>query len=108
MLYLATRKDAEWYSNALCDEGIPGEAYHAGMVKAHRDAVHRGFRDDEFGVIVATSAFGMGIDKPKDLRSRLGIDGRKLTNAINLLDEAGWFAPRKRFLPKKFSAVVLW
>jgi len=64
LLYVATRKDAEHYAQALAAEGLRAEAYHAGMRKADRERVHEGFLADELDVVVATSAFGMGIDKP--------------------------------------------
>ncbi|MCO1659131.1 RecQ family ATP-dependent DNA helicase [Pseudonocardia humida] len=64
LLYVATRKDAEYYAEALAAEGLRAEAYHAGMRKADRRRVHESFLDDGVDVVVATSAFGMGIDKP--------------------------------------------
>ncbi|OBH81027.1 recombinase RecQ [Mycobacterium scrofulaceum] len=169
LLYVATRKDAESYAEALRAKGIAAAIYHAGMKAAERDAVHAGFRDDEYEVVVATSAFGMGIDKPnvrfvlhasvpdsldsyyqqigragrdgggalallfyraedlglarffsagrpdeqqleavystldgsrptrmKDLRGRLDVRGRALTNAVNLLEEAGTIRSTRR------------
>ncbi|OBJ55737.1 ATP-dependent DNA helicase RecQ [Mycobacterium sp. 1423905.2] len=177
LLYVATRKDAEFYAKGLRDKGISAAAYHAGMGKADRDEVHEGFRDDDYEVVVATSAFGMGIDKPnvrfvvhtsipdsldsyyqqigragrdgedaqallfyrpedlglakffttgspdeellqavydaldpkrptkpKDLRTKLDIRGRRLTNGINLLDESGAIrSTRKGLLSSKMS-----
>lgn len=161
LLYTATRKDAERYAAELSELGVSATAYHAGMRARERDATHRRFRDDDVKVIVATSAFGMGVDKPnvravvhasipgsldsyyqqigrggrdgedalalllyrpedlaparffsthhldeellravygalrtgkrkrlKDIRVELGTGGRKLTNAINLLEQA--------------------
>ncbi|MCG5433378.1 RecQ family ATP-dependent DNA helicase [Mycobacterium sp. MYCO198283] len=160
LVYTATRKDAETYAKALCDNGIAAAAYHAGLKTAERDGVHEGFLHDEYRVVTATSAFGMGIDKPdvrfvvhasvpdsldsyyqqigragrdgeaaaalllyrpedlglarfftthrpdeellrrvytalkdqparlKDLRATLDVRGRKLTNAVNLLEQA--------------------
>jgi len=64
LLYVATRKDAEHYAEALTAEGLRAEAYHAGVRKADRERVHEQFLTDELDVVVATSAFGMGIDKP--------------------------------------------
>jgi ATP-dependent DNA helicase RecQ len=64
LLYVATRKDAEAYAETLRKAGLTAATYHAGMTKAQRDAVHAGFRESREGVVVATSAFGMGIDKP--------------------------------------------
>lgn len=64
LLYAATRKDTEAYAEALADCGVVAAAYHAGLKAADKEEVHRRFRDDEVSVVVATSAFGMGIDKP--------------------------------------------
>ncbi|WP_214401926.1 RecQ family ATP-dependent DNA helicase [Pseudonocardia lacus] len=64
LVYVATRKDAESYAEALSGEGMRAEAYHAGMRKADRERVHERFLADDLDVVVATSAFGMGIDKP--------------------------------------------
>lgn len=162
LVYTATRKDAESYTDALARRGRSAAAYHGGMRAAQRDEIHRRFRDDEYEMITATSAFGMGIDKPniravvhasvpdsldsyyqqvgragrdgeaalallfyrpedlslarfftahhpdeellhrvysalsadrpkrlKDLRTELGVRGRRLTTAVNLLDQAG-------------------
>jgi ATP-dependent DNA helicase RecQ len=172
LLYTATRKDAERYAEALTAGGMRAAVYHAGLARAQRQAVHEGFRDDEFDVVAATSAFGMGIDKPnvrfvvhasvpdsldayyqqigragrdgdealallfyraedlglarfftthrpdpelvesvyarldtekpkriKDLCAELGLRGRKLTNAVNLLEQAeAIVATQKGFL----------
>lgn len=162
LLYTATRSDSESYAESLREKGIAAACYHAGMSAAQREEVHAGFRDDTYEVVVATSAFGMGIDKPnvrfvahastpdsldnyyqqigragrdgedahallfyrpedlglarfftagrpdeqllravfgvldpvqptrlKDLRGALAVPGRRLTNAINILEEAG-------------------
>jgi ATP-dependent DNA helicase RecQ len=64
LVYCATRKDTDAYTMALRERGIAAAGYHAGMKAADRDAVHAGFRDGDLNVVVATSAFGMGIDKP--------------------------------------------
>jgi ATP-dependent DNA helicase RecQ len=64
LVYVATRADAERYADALQAEGIRAEAYHAGLPDAHREDVHIRFTDGTLDVVVATSAFGMGIDKP--------------------------------------------
>lgn len=64
LLYAATRKDAERYAEELGERGVRAAVYHAGVAAAERESVHERFRDDEVDVVVATSAFGMGIDKP--------------------------------------------
>jgi ATP-dependent DNA helicase RecQ len=48
----------------LQGRGIRARAYHAGLPAAHRQAVQEDFLRDELQVVVATVAFGMGIDKP--------------------------------------------
>jgi ATP-dependent DNA helicase RecQ len=67
LLYTATRKDAEAYAGELADLGLAARAYHAGLPTAERRTVHEAFLAGELDVVAATSAFGMGIDKP-DLR----------------------------------------
>ncbi|SDL78532.1 ATP-dependent DNA helicase RecQ [Arthrobacter sp. ov407] len=64
LLYAATRKDTEAYAAELTELGLRAEAYHAGRKQGERDRVHEQFLDDELDVVVATTAFGMGIDKP--------------------------------------------
>ncbi|MFB9670185.1 RecQ family ATP-dependent DNA helicase [Microlunatus capsulatus] len=64
LVYTASRKDAELYAGELEQFGIRAAAYHAGLRAAERTRVHEGFLDGSVEVVVATSAFGMGIDKP--------------------------------------------
>jgi len=64
LVYTATRKDTEFYADALIAKGRKAAAYHAGIKAADRERVHTGFLSGEIEVVVATSAFGMGIDKP--------------------------------------------
>jgi ATP-dependent DNA helicase RecQ len=64
LVYTATRKDTENYAEALRSAGRKAAAYHAGLKAADREQVHTGFLDGQIDVVVATSAFGMGIDKP--------------------------------------------
>jgi ATP-dependent DNA helicase RecQ len=63
IVYTATRRESEDYAESVADLGLRCAAYHGGMRAADRDEVQRRFMDDELDVIVATSAFGMGIDK---------------------------------------------
>jgi ATP-dependent DNA helicase RecQ len=64
LLYAATRKDTETYAAELTEHGLRAAAYHAGRKQSERDGVHEQFLDDRLDVVVATTAFGMGIDKP--------------------------------------------
>jgi DNA topoisomerase-3 len=62
ILYSPTRKDAEELAERLSGE-FPAAAYHAGMAAAARDRVQGRFLGGELEVVVATIAFGMGVDK---------------------------------------------
>ncbi|GHH40624.1 RecQ family ATP-dependent DNA helicase [Lentzea cavernae] len=64
LLYVPTRKDAERYAADLAARGLAAAAFHAGMKAADRKQVQDGFMRGDYGVVAATSAFGMGIDKP--------------------------------------------
>ncbi len=64
ILYAGTRKYTEEIAAALVAQGINAAAYHAGMSAGLRNRTQSAFMDDEIDVIVATTAFGMGIDKP--------------------------------------------
>ncbi|HZI16490.1 MAG TPA: DNA topoisomerase 3 [Myxococcus sp.] len=67
IVYAATRKHAEQLADLLAGE-FPSAAYHAGLQPAERDRVQAEFLRGALDVIVATTAFGMGIDKP-DVRT---------------------------------------
>jgi ATP-dependent DNA helicase RecQ len=64
LVYAAKRKDTEKYAEKLVKRGLRAEAYHAGRSKEDRERVYGLFMDDQLDVVVATTAFGMGIDKP--------------------------------------------
>jgi ATP-dependent DNA helicase RecQ len=64
ILYVATQREAERYASDLRVAGLPAEHYHGGISKAERHGTHEAFLADELNVVVATPAFGMGIDKP--------------------------------------------
>ncbi|MET7454332.1 RecQ family ATP-dependent DNA helicase [Streptomyces sp. NPDC005574] len=70
IVYAATRKDSEYYAGELAALGLAAEAYHAGLRASERSRIHDAFLSGETDVVVATSAFGMGIDK-EDVRSVL-------------------------------------
>src|SRR3954453_24135795 len=65
IVYAGTRAGAEEIAGALTQElGEQALPYHAGLDRERRAAVQRRFLADETRVIVATNAFGMGVDKP--------------------------------------------
>ncbi|MEM6288925.1 MAG: RecQ family ATP-dependent DNA helicase, partial [Bacteroidota bacterium] len=68
LLYSGTRRATEAWAARLTEAGIAAEAYHAGLDAERREATLRRWLADETRVIAATSAFGMGIDKP-DVRA---------------------------------------
>jgi ATP-dependent DNA helicase RecQ len=64
IVYIATRRASEELAAALREAGVAAEAYHAGLGPKRRGELQDRFMDDEIEAIVATTAFGMGIDKP--------------------------------------------
>ncbi|QSV44486.1 DNA helicase RecQ [Geobacter benzoatilyticus] len=64
IVYALSRKRVEEVAGKLRDAGIGAAAYHAGLPDAERSRVQEAFLRDDIRVVVATVAFGMGIDKP--------------------------------------------
>ena len=64
IVYCSTRRKVDETAAWLCDQGIDALAYHAGMDSATRSEHQQRFQSDDGVVMVATIAFGMGIDKP--------------------------------------------
>lgn len=63
IVYCATRKTTEALADTLNQMGHPAVAYHGGMSPDAREAAQRDFITDKVPMVVATNAFGMGIDK---------------------------------------------
>uniref|UniRef100_A0A8C7XYZ7 ATP-dependent DNA helicase n=1 Tax=Oryzias sinensis TaxID=183150 RepID=A0A8C7XYZ7_9TELE len=64
IVYVFSQKDAESVSSALQKSGIQAYPYHANMDPEDKSRVHRKWTSNKIQVVVATVAFGMGIDKP--------------------------------------------
>jgi ATP-dependent DNA helicase RecQ len=64
IVYCRTRPAAEEYAAALVERGRRATVYHAGLGHRRRRQAHEAFMAGDQDVVVATSAFGMGIDKP--------------------------------------------
>lgn len=133
IVYCNSRKKVEQVSANLATQGINSAAYHAGMDSDIREYVQRGFIRDDIEVIVATVAFGMGINKsnvryvihydlPRSIESyyqetgRAGRDGMP-AEALLLFDEKDvarsreWISlneneERKQIELQKFNAMV--
>ena len=70
IVYVTLQKTSEELASFLAARGFPAEAYHAGLGDEIRHAVQERFMDSAGGIVVATIAFGMGIDK-SDIRTVL-------------------------------------
>lgn len=113
IVYTFTRKEAQSIAEFLSAKKIPAHAYHAGLPTQQKNETYRAFLNDEIRVVVATVAFGMGIDKsnirfvvhmtlPKTIENyyqeigRAGRDG--LEASTLLLFSASDYSDRKRMI----------
>lgn len=86
IVYTNTRKKVESLTEYLAKKGISVGAYHGGMENKERDEIQEAFQFDRFQVIVATNAFGMGIDKSN---VRFVIHASSARNIESYYQEAG-------------------
>ena len=73
IVYARSRRRTKEVAELLCEAGISATFYHAGLDTAVKDQRQRDWQEDKVRVMVATNAFGMGIDKP-DVRVVVHID----------------------------------
>lgn len=73
IIYVSSRDKTSELADLLRKCGITAEGYNAGLTTLHRDIRQQKWTDDRTRVIVATNAFGMGIDKP-DVRTVIHLD----------------------------------
>jgi ATP-dependent DNA helicase RecQ len=73
IVYARSRRRTKEVAELLCEAGISATFYHAGLDTVVKDQRQREWQEDKVRVMVATNAFGMGIDKP-DVRVVLHID----------------------------------
>nr|WP_302971461.1 ATP-dependent DNA helicase RecQ [uncultured Prevotella sp.] len=73
IIYVRSRRRTKEIAEILNKNGIPATFYHAGLDPAVKDERQREWQEDQIRVMVATNAFGMGIDKP-DVRMVIHID----------------------------------
>jgi len=73
IVYARSRRRTKEVAELLCEAGISSTFYHAGLDTVVKDKRQRDWQEDKVRVMVATNAFGMGIDKP-DVRVVIHID----------------------------------
>ena len=68
IVYCTTKRSTEETAQALAARGLVAQHFHSGLSPERKREIQRGFHDGDIDVVVATNAFGMGIDKP-DVRA---------------------------------------
>lgn len=64
LIYAGTRRECEQLAESISSNGLPSAAYHAGLLAEKRKRIQTDWINDNIPLVVATNAFGMGIDKP--------------------------------------------
>ncbi len=73
VVYVRNRRETQEVARFLLNHGVPSDFYHAGLTMKERESKQNAWTSNKTRVIVATNAFGMGIDKP-DVRFVIHID----------------------------------
>lgn len=73
IVYVRNRRETQEVARVLLNEGVSADFYHAGLETPERAHRQEGWKNNDIRVIVATNAFGMGIDKP-DVRFVIHLD----------------------------------
>ena len=73
VVYVRNRRETQEVARFLLNHGVPSDFYHAGLTMKEREAKQHAWSTNQVRVIVATNAFGMGIDK-SDVRFVIHID----------------------------------
>ncbi|GGC46241.1 ATP-dependent DNA helicase RecQ [Parapedobacter defluvii] len=73
IIYVRNRRETQEVTRILLNEGISADFYHAGLETPNRARKQEAWKNNDIRVIVATNAFGMGIDKP-DVRFVIHLD----------------------------------
>ena len=73
IIYVRSRRNAELISKKLNGIGISSHHYHAGLDTAYRNQIQSDWMNNQFQIMIATTAFGMGIDK-SDVRTVIHFD----------------------------------
>lgn len=64
IVYTYSKKDADTVANELCQQGIVASSYHSDVTPVRKKAIHQSWMRNRTQVVVATIAFGLGINKP--------------------------------------------
>ena len=89
IVYALRQADTERLARLLDQAGVAAAAYHAGLEAEERASVQDRFLDDELGCVVATIAFGMGVDKPNVRRVYHVHAARSLEGYVQEVGRAG-------------------
>jgi ATP-dependent DNA helicase RecQ len=110
IVYVRTRQDSQEIAQWLRSNGVLAQAYHAGLITSKKRQVEQDWMQDHITCVVATSAFGMGVDKP-NVRwvvqyqpplwlseyvqeiGRAGRDGKRAVGLTLVSERSGWLDP---------------